>query len=267
MSKIFFKDKRVWISGASSGIGEQLALQLAGQGAKLILSAAPQDDTERVKILCEEKGAEVYVLNFDLSRREDVLKAADHVLEKFQCVDVLINNGGVSQRSLAVDTSEEMIRNLMEINYFSHVLITQKLLPCMIAKGGGHIAVTSSISGKFGFPLRSIYSSAKHALHGYFETLMFELKDKGIKVTIVCPGRVKTNISVNALVGDDKRHGLMDPGQAHGISAEKCAAKYLSAIEKGKKEILIGGKELNMVFFKRFIPKFFYFVASKIADK
>jgi len=267
MKADFFKNKTVWLTGASSGIGEQIAYQLAEKGARLILSSAPKDDLEKVQIKCEKFGAYCFLIKFDLGDRAEVLKATDEVIEKFTCIDILINNGGVSQRSLAKETSEEMIRKLMEINYFSHVLITQKMLPSMILNGGGNIAVTSSISGKFGFPLRSIYASAKHALHGYFETLLFELKEHNIKVSILCPGRVRTNISLNAFISEDKRHGEMDPGQANGISPESCAKKYLNAIRKGKKEVLIGGKELNMVYLKRFFPGLFYFAASKIQAK
>ena len=124
----------------------------------------------------------------------------------------------------------------------------------MIAAGGGKIAVTTSVAGRFGFPLRCAYSSSKFALYGYFESLQAENAGNNIKVTIVCPGRVKTNISLNALDKGGVRHGQMDPGQAGGLDAGKAAKRIVKAIKKGKREVLIGRKELLMVYIKRFFP-------------
>jgi short-subunit dehydrogenase len=182
----------------------------------------------------------------------------------FPKIDILINNGGVSQRTLVKDTTMEIFRKIMEINLFGAVQLTKLVLPVMIKNGGGHIIATSSISGKFGFPLRSAYAASKHALHGFFETVRLENINENIKVTIVCPGRVKTNISYNAISTDGKPHGKMDDGQNEGISPEKCALQIMKAIRKNKKEVLIGGKELMMVHFKRFAPFIFYKIASKI---
>jgi len=152
----------------------------------------------------------------------------------------------------------------MEINFYGAVYLTKALVPYMINNGGGHIAVTSSISGKFGFPLRAAYSASKHALHGFFETLRAELKNKNIKVTILCPGRVKTNISVNALTKNGTSYGKMSKGQDNGISPEKCAKKYLSAIKRNKKDVNIGSVEIFMVYLKRLFPGIFYKIVSKI---
>ena len=148
----------------------------------------------------------------------------------------------------------EMLRTLMEIDYFAPAAIAKELLPRMVAQGGGHIAVTTSIAGRFGFRLRCGYCSAKHALYGFFETLQAESYDKGIRVTLVCPGRVRTNISLRALDKGGKPHGKMDPGQAGGISVEKAARTIVTAVRKGRREVLVGGKELVMVPIKRFFP-------------
>lgn len=148
----------------------------------------------------------------------------------------------------------EMVRKIMEVNYFAPVAIAKALLPKMLAQGGGHIAVTTSIAGKFGFPLRCAYSSSKHALDGFFETLQAENYDKGIRVTLVCPGRVNTPISLRALDKGGKAHGVMDPGQAGGLAADKAARQIVRAIRRGKREVLIGKGELVMVYIKRFFP-------------
>ena len=148
----------------------------------------------------------------------------------------------------------EMVRELMEINYFAPVAIAKALLGPMAARGGGHIAVTTSIAGRFGFPLRCGYSSSKFALYGFFETLQAEYYDKGIRVTLVCPGRVRTNISFYALDKGGQRHGRMDPGQGGGMSPDEAARIIVRAISRGRREVLVGRKELLMVYIKRFFP-------------
>ena len=176
----------------------------------------------------------------------------------------MINNAGISQRASVLDTKSEVERKIMELNFFGTVALTKKVLPVMIENGGGHIAVTSSIAGKFGFKLRSSYSASKFALSGYFEALRMELVKENIKVTIAFPGRVKTDISRFAVKADGSQHGILDDGQKNGISAEKCSEQYIKAIEKNKKEVLIGGKELIMVHLKRYVPFLFYRIANRI---
>ena len=157
-----------------------------------------------------------------------------------------------------------MIRKLMEINYYAPVSIAKAVLPKMLAAGGGHIAVTTSIAGKFGFPLRCGYCSSKHALYGFFETLQAEYSDRNIHVTIVCPGRVRTNISLHALDKDGKPHGKMDPGQGGGLSPEQAAKIIQKAIDRSKREVLVGRKELIMVYVKRFFPGLCAKIAKRI---
>lgn len=255
----------VWITGASSGIGEACACRYAQQGAALVLTSTSARKLEKVAERCLELGAaDVMVLPFDLSRTDGIEDLVSSVYERFGRLDVLYCNAGVSQRTSVMDTSMEMVRRLMEINYFAPVAMTKAVLPRMIADGGGHIAVTSSIAGKFGFPLRCAYSSSKHAVYGFFETLAAEYHDRGIRVTVVCPGRVRTDISVNSLDKGGVRHGVMDPGQESGLSPEKAAEKIVRAISKGGQEVLVGRGELIMVHIKRFFPRLCSRLARRI---
>lgn len=261
---MYFKNKVVWITGASSGIGEALTYEFARQGAKLIISSNQLEELEKVKLTCESIGTTCFIQFLDMIEVDKMQSITDLLIEKFDKIDVLVNNAGISQRSLVVETPLEVDRKIMEIDYFGTVALTKTVLPYMIKNGGGYIAATSSISGKFGFPLRSAYAAAKHALRGFFETLRAEVYEHNIKVLIAFPGRIKTNISLHALTKDGKAYGKMDDGQNTGISAEKCARKYVKAIRKDKKEVLIGASELLMVYIHKFFPNLFYKLARKI---
>jgi dehydrogenase/reductase SDR family member 7B len=261
---MFYKDKVVWITGASSGIGEALAYELARQQAITILSSNQSEELESVKKNYDKIGGTSFIQFLDITEIEKMEIITKSLIKKFGRIDVLINNAGISQRALALGTPLDIDRKIMEIDYFGTIALTKTVLPHMIRANSGYIAVTSSISGKFGFPLRSAYSAAKHALHGFFETLRAEVFNDNIKVLIAFPGRVKTNISLHALTKDGTAHGKMDQGQNTGISAEKCAKQYLKAIRKDKKEVLIGSSELLMVYIHKFFPKIFYKLARKI---
>ncbi len=259
-----FKNNVVWITGASSGIGEALTFEFAKQGAKLIISSNQMGDLNKVKQQCDKMGAECFIQFLDMTQIDKMNAITQELIDKFGRIDVLVNNAGISQRSLVIETPLDVDRKIMEIDYFGTIALTKAVLPHMIKNGRGYIAATSSISGKFGFPLRSAYSAAKHALHGFFETLRSEVYPYNIKVLIAFPGRIKTNISFHALTKEGKAHGKMDDGQNNGISAEKCARQYVKAIRKDKKEVLIGSTELLMVYIHKFIPRLFYKLARKI---
>jgi len=261
-----FEGKVIWITGASSGIGEALAYEWSKLGAHLILSARRESELERVKAACAHYEL-CTIAPLDLSKQEDIETLADRLLRQFGAIDILVNNGGVSQRSLVIETDVSVDRRIMEVDYFSGVVLTKKLLPAMVAKGSGHIIAISSIVGIFGFPLRSAYSAAKHALHGFYETVWAELHTQGIRVTVVCPGRILTDVSLNALTKDGSPHGEMDHGQANGITAETCARKIIKAVRKNKKEVYIGKKDLLMIYFKRYIPWLYYRLVSKVQPK
>lgn len=248
-----FTNKVVWITGASSGIGKALALQLDKKGAKLVLSARNKQALEQVASACKD----ALVLPLDLAHAENFEALTKNVLDHFGSIDFLINNGGNSQRATADETSNEVARQLMEVNYFGPTLLTKAVLPVMKKQGRGHVVVLSSIAGKFGFYLRSSYSAAKHALHGFFDSLRLEEENNGIRVTLICPGKIRTNMSKNALKADGSAHAKMDQTMDEGMSAEECAEKISAAIEANKEEVLIGGKEILAAKIKRFSPKLF----------
>lgn len=257
-------NKTIWITGASSGIGEALSIELAKRNNTIIISGRNEKRLQKIRQICESNGSKTQIIPFDLSSEENVKQAAKEVLSIYPNINVLINNGGISQRSLISETSSVVDRKIMEINYFSNIMLTKMVLPYMLKNGGGQIAVSSSIVGKFGFPMRSSYSASKHALHGFYETLRLEMKKENIAVNIICPGRIKTNISYHALDKEGKEHGKLDKGQKNGMSAEKCSKKIIRGLEKNKKEILVGGKEIIMVHIRRFFPGLFYKIAGSI---
>lgn len=256
---------KIWITGASSGIGEACAYKYAAQGASLVLTSSSKEKLDAVAGECMRRGAEaVSVLSYDFQDSEGIELLVREAWDSFKGIDILFCNAGISQRTRVEDTSMEMVRKIMEIDYFAPVAIAKQILPLMTAAGGGNIAVTTSIAGRFGFPLRCAYSSAKFALYGFFESLQAENADNGIRVTIVCPGRVKTNISLNALDKGGVKYGKMDPGQAGGLDVDKAASRIVKAIKKGKREVLVGRKELLMVYIKRFFPGLCARISSKL---
>jgi len=252
----YFKDKVIWVTGASSGIGEALAKALAKEEARLILSARREEKLKRVAKQCGLAELDLLILPFDLKDTSKATAWSAQIINKFGRVDVLINNGGMSQRAEAEKTPIETDRDLMEVNYFSAINLTRAVLPYMLRQKSGHVVVISSIAGKFGFYLRSGYSAAKHALHGFFESFRLETERKGIKTLIVCPGKIKTNISINA-VTEKGQHGQMDESHVNAMSPEECAQIILNAIKSGEEEILVGGKEIKAAKLKRFFPKLF----------
>lgn len=256
-----FKDQVVWVTGASSGIGLALVRQLDAEGAKIILSSRNIEKLEQVRTSL--KGTDHLILPLDLEHSAEAANWAQTVHEKYGRIDYLINNGGMSQRSEAHLTSLEIDRRMMEVNYFGNIALTKAVVPYMITQKSGHILVVSSIAGKFGFYLRSAYSAAKHALHGFYESLALEQEKNGIHVTIACPGKINTDISLNALNEDGKKHGQMDHNQATGMSAEQCALEMLLAVRENRREVLIGNKEIKAVTLKRFFPRLFWRIIRK----
>lgn len=258
----YLTGKIVWITGASSGIGEEMAVQAAKEGAKVVLSARNVSALEKIKENLPNS-AEHLCLALDLEQSANFPELAKSVIEKYKRIDVLINNGGLSQRSTAAETSLEIDRRIMEINYFGNIALTKAVLPYMQAQKSGHIVVISSISGKFGFFLRSAYSASKHALFGFYESLLLEEEHNNIHVTLACPGKINTNISLNALTGEGASHGIMDHNQETGMSAEECVRQLYVAVSKQKKEVLIGNKEIMAVKIKRLFPRLFWKIIRK----
>lgn len=254
-----FKDKVVWITGASSGIGEALAMAFAKEGAKLVLTARRREELERVKQLTALPNANVLVLPLDVTQFDQAGPAAAQVVAHFGRIDIMVHNAGVSQRSYIDDTDLEVYQSLMNVNFFSTVALTKAVLPYMIAQQSGHFIVMSSVAGKIGTIMRSGYNAAKHALHGFYDSLRAEGYQHNIKVTTIRPGYIRTNISLNALNASGDKFGKMDSNQAKGIPADVCAEKILDAVRKDKKEIYIGGfKEVAAIYLKRFFPNLLF---------
>lgn len=251
----YLHNKTIWITGASSGIGEALVKQLSLFPVNLIISSRRLEELERVKSECTNQ-ERIKVLALDLSLSDSFDEKVKEAIAAFGQVDILVNNGGRSQRSLVKDTVLQVDRDLMEVNYFGSVGLTKALLPHMLEKGLGHFVVVTSLTGIFGTPYRSGYAASKHALHGFYDSMRAELEDSGIKVTIAAPGFVKTNVSVNAFTGDGSKLGSMDHAQANGLTADECALAIIKAIKKQKREVYIG-RESYGAYAKRFFPGLF----------
>lgn len=256
------RNKVVWITGASSGIGEALAYKLNEMGAKLILSSRNRASLYVVKSKCKINPFDIHVLPLDLENTNSLKEVTTSAIKIFNRIDVIIHSGGVSQRSLALETNLEVAQRIMNINFWGTVALTQRILPTMLFNNSGHIVIISSLVGKFGTKFRSAYSASKHALHGYFDSLRTEINPK-IKISIICPGFIKTNVSINALTADGTKQNSMDDAQANGMPANQCALEIIKAIQSEKEEVYIGGKEKYAVLLKRFFPGLF----SKIVRK
>jgi len=259
-----YKDKTVWITGASSGIGEAVALEISGENANLILSGRNENALKKVAYNCKKNGSSVFIAPFDLGDENSVDEAAKKVLENYPEIDCLYHFGGISQRSFVNETPLSVDRKIFEINFFGTVALTKAVLPLMIKNGGGQIPVTSSIVGKFGFPYRSAYSASKHALQGFFETLRAENVNNNIQVSVIIPGRINTNISFNAVDKEGKAHAKMDAGLESGKPVDVTAKIIIRKLKRQKKEILVGGKEMIMVHIRRFFPGLFYSLTSRV---
>jgi len=264
MNENLYHQKTVWITGASSGIGEALAVLLAKRGAKLILSARRQEELERVNMRC---GGQAMIVPLDLGDSHSIQKAAATVFASHSSIDFLFNNGGISQRSICLETDISVDRQIMEINFFGNIQLTKLVGTRMVAAKSGHIIVTSSLLGKWGFYLRSGYAASKHALHGFYESLRMEVEKDGIFVSMVLPGFTNTEISKHALDSAGKPTNEMDHNQAGGLSPEEVAEKILLGVEKKKFEIAIGGREMKGLLVKRLFPGLFEKIVRKQSAK
>ena len=258
----YFEGKTIWITGASSGIGEALVYALDACGARLIISARRLDDLERVRQNTKNP-ASVDILPFDLSSQVSVEEAIDTCLRRHARIDVLFNNGGISQRAEALDTPADVERRLMEVNFFSNILLSKAVAKHMKSQGGGHLVITSSLMGKWGFFLRSAYAAGKHALHGYYDSMRMEVEPHNIRITLLTPGFIASEISKHALDAAGKATGEMDQNQAGGMSTTDCARHILAGVAAGKTEFAIGGKELLGLKLRRFFPSLFERILRK----
>lgn len=262
--KNYFNDKVIWVTGASSGIGEALVKAFAAAGSRVVASSNNIQELKRVAAESAGGGERVTIAPFDLADTAEIEQVVNEVIEREERVDLLINIGGISQRALLIESPMWLDRKIMEINYFGTIALTRALLPHMVAAGGGHVAATSSITGRFGFPLRSAYSASKQALHGFFETLLLEHRKDNIKVSVIIPGRVQTDISLHALTATGREHGEMDAGQKGGITTERAAQQIMRGLRRNHREILVGSHELLMLWIRRCLPALFFRLAGKI---
>ncbi|HWB26144.1 MAG TPA: SDR family oxidoreductase [Chitinophagaceae bacterium] len=264
----YFKNKVVWITGASSGIGEALAIALSGAGALVILSSRRFDELERVRKACTNKG-NVKIVTLDLLDTASLAAKTAEAIAAFGHIDVMVHNGGISQRSLVADTGMQVQRKVMEIDYFSYVELTNHILPHFIQRGSGCFVVMSSVMGKIGTPMRGAYAAAKHALHGFFDCLRAEVFDKGIQVTVLTPGYIRTNVTMNAVTGDGTPLNKVGENIGNGLPAEKAAQQIMKAVENGKFEAYIGkpGNEKLALIVNRFMPNLLHKMVRKQLPK
>jgi NADP-dependent 3-hydroxy acid dehydrogenase YdfG len=263
-----FQEQVVWITGASSGIGEALAVEMVAAGAKLILSARREAELMRVKAACVSAGAnadDVFVLTLDVTDETSMAEKVGAAHQKWGRIDMLLNNAGISQRSLCVDTDMATYRKLFDVDVFGQIALTKQVLPIMIEQGAGHLAVTASVAGKIGASQRTGYCAAKHAMMGFFDALRTEVSRHGIKVTTITPGFIRTAVSENALNGDGSAFGEMDKNIATGMDVTKCAKVIMQGFKKGKYEIPVGeGIEMHALLLKRFFPNRLFKMIEKM---
>lgn len=260
--KAYFQDKVIWITGASSGIGSELAKQLSALGAKLILSARNEEKLNALKTSLKNPDNHM-VLPFDLGNFDNANELVESIYNRYDKLHILFNNGGLSQRGEAIDTDLEVDRKIMEINYFGNIKLAKALLPKFRAAQDGQFVIISSIAGKFGFYWRSAYAASKHALQGFYESVLLEEAKNNIHVTLAYPGKINTPISESALNSSGEAHGQMDHNQETGMPVDVCVNKLLKAVSKKKKAVLIGNKEIWAVHIKRFSPKLFWKIIKK----
>jgi dehydrogenase/reductase SDR family protein 7B len=266
------KNKIVWITGASSGIGEALAYALIKEGAKIVISARRENELKRVAENCikgtsANGSSDILILPLDLEDTKNIQEKADQVIAKFGRIDVLINNSGMGHRTKAVNTPTEIDRKIMEVNFFGTINLTKAVAKKMQEQKSGKIAVISSIMGKYGLPLYSTYSASKYALYGYFESLRQELYKDNIKVLIVSPGFINTDVSTKLLLENGKEYGVKSESQNKGMSPAACADGIVKALKSNRDHKYVGGYEIFSVYVKQYFPKIFYRLMRKMTKE
>lgn len=263
----FFYNKTVWITGASSGIGEQLAYDLSKLGAKLILSSRRETALKQVKDNCQGYPNKITIVPLDLVQHDNIPIIAKRVINECGKIDILINNGGVSQRASALETDFKVDKRIMDINYFGSIALTKAILPSMVQHQIGHILTITSVSGKIGVPKRTAYCASKFALHGFMDALRGEVAKYDITVTTVCPGFTKTKIAENALKGTGDANAQKDNDIENGMSVEYVSKRILHALRKKREEVYLGKKEVMGIYAMRAFPKLFFRIAKNLGKE
>lgn len=263
-----FRDKVVWITGASSGIGEALAYAFYKEGANLILSARRTSELERVMSECKNGEGQIYVQPIDMSQTEKMTDASNMAVDRLSRIDILVNCAGIAQRSSVLNAELHVFKKIMQVNFFGAIALTKAVLPSMVHRSSGQIVIIGSPAGLFGTPLRSGYAASKHAVHGFFDCLRAEVAGNGIFVTNVIPGPIRTNMSISSLTGDGDTYGIMDKFLENGISPADCAKRTLTGIAQKKEEVYVVTPALRrMLLIRRFFPRWFSKLAKDMAPR
>ena len=258
MGRIDYKGKRIWITGASSGIGEELAIQLNALGAFTILSARRTDKLEEVKNRCAFPD-NTLLIPLDLTDESSINNAVNSVIQHGE-LDLVINNAGIAQKGLALENSMQVERMIMETNYFGTIALTKAILPHFLNQGHGWFAVVTSIAGIVGVPGRTAYAASKHALHGFFDSLRAEQYSCPIDVTIIMPGFINTSITIKELKGNGEEYGKVEKSHRLGLAADVCASKIIRKLAYKRKNIKVGGLEIFSLYLSRFAPNLYDFL-------
>ncbi len=260
-------NKTIWITGASSGIGEAIAKEMAKKKVTLILSARRVEELERVKRECKSTDATIIVYPLDLEKNKNAQLWVDDILNLAPKVDVLINNGGVGHFGNVTAMEAEVERKVLEVNFWGQVMLTKAILPHMIKNNSGTIATVGSIVGKFGSPGLAAYSASKHALYGYFESLRQELRNTAILIMMITPGFINTNVTKASYTKDGKVYGKNSVAQEKGLAPEVMAKTVVKRIEQEKNNAVIGKWEIFSVPFKKFAPNLFYSIMHFLTQR
>lgn len=248
----FWIRKRVWIIGASSGIGEGLVKVLAEMGARLVISA--RNESKLLELKSAFSFAEIEILTIDVENHASLSEKTQEAWQIFNSLDYVFLNAGMSVRDLVQDCRLDVERKIMDINFWGPVTITKELLKKKNPENNLHLVLTSSLSGKYGVPKLAAYAASKHAIQGYFDSLRAETFGSGLFIHIVIPGFIRTNITIDGLRGDGSKSGKMQNALAEGMDPEVCARGILRGLERGKEEFIVGGSERFTVAFNRFFP-------------
>ncbi len=246
-------DRVVWITGASSGIGAELARSFAARGAHVVVSARRIDRLRTLVDGLSEPDRHM-IVPLDVTRTETHAAAFEAVLARFGHLDTLVLNAGIGQRSAVREVDLAVERRIMDINFFGVLSLVHVCLEHLLERPDGHIVVVSSVMGKLSTPRRATYAASKHALHGWFDGLRAEIADAPVDITLLCPGYVRTEISEQSVTADGTPHGEMDAQHQNAMPVEVFARKAMRAMDKRKAEVYIGGAEIWAVPLVRFFP-------------
>ncbi len=272
-----FENKVVIITGASSGIGEALSYEFATEGAKVVIAARNEERLGEVALGAATRaggvnktgGANVLAVAADVSREEDCKKLIEVAVEKFGGIDVLVCNAGISMRATLDDVDTEVLRRLMDVNFWGTVYCVKYALPWLQVSKGSIVGV-SSVAGLHGLPGRTGYSASKYAMTGFLETVRIENLKKGLHVMVACPGFTATNVRLTALTADGTPQGKTPREEGKMMTAEEVARRIIKGVRRGKRLLLMEWEGRGTHIIKKFAPKFldrmFYAVMAKEPD-